>query len=215
MQNQRGVQERSPLLTEVGYIDYSSDQLMNQLWLKLTDHISKGHKSEHTYEMVRNVQEGRWISLDGIELAYAERGIDRVVKLGDRYKAKKEVSTVDVSYDEGTDNALMSGGLVTMDQVSIQAYRSGFVADEFECLEAYESCSSIAKHLRQVNPMYIKEYGIDIIRMICQAYLGYKDALEKLKEICDEDSILGEQVKELCSTEGAIQSNFKEYFEVR
>lgn len=102
-----------------------------------------------------------------------------------------------INFDR-TDSAQDSGergdGL-NIDTVSFSSMRTHTASDVFSQIEEEAEIKSAAEFIKDINKDYIVDEGVDLVQLIHNALDAFPQAIEKLKEICSSNSVVGEQIE--------------------
>lgn len=99
---------------------------------------------------------------------------------------------------ERTDSSSDSGDRVDglcIDDVSFSSMRTHTSSDVFSQIEEEAEIKSAAEFIMAINNDYIVDEGVDLVRLIHNALNTFPQAIEKLKEICTNNTLVGEQIE--------------------
>ena len=103
-------------------------------------------------------------------------------------------------------NQAMRSGGITEDQLAISAIEE--LTDAFEELIDNEELNYAISTIKSLNEDFILDYDVDLVSLIKKAVGGYHSSIEKLKEVCEEFTLVADYVKVILESGATIESCF-------
>lgn len=169
--------------------------------------VDKVYEVENVCEIVQKALEGK-IDMNS---EFKLKAYNETINMGKRrnavQKMKKETFIDFFSSDEDKYTNEVTGG-VTIDVVSFQADTMSEAKSDYDCILDNAELISAINNIKALNEDFIVEYQVDLISLIKKAVQGIPQAVVKLREICEEVSCVGEQVKIILSSGVSISECF-------
>jgi hypothetical protein len=163
-----------------------------------------GHVKEvkYAYDIVNAGMEGRIDFSKEFNLSAYEYRIDNNANLNKYHKRKKE-SFLDESNNEETSQR---GGIQENKVAKLSNSLNNSEAD-IDCILEKSELMTALKLLQGVQDDFLKTEGVNLNFLIKRAVQGVPVAIERLKELCTEFELLGEQVKIILSSKESLVSS--------
>lgn len=153
-------------------------------------------KIEFASEIVLSGLQGRIDLNSEFNIDAYEAAIRKNIRLGVESERKKKVY-LDFSDGDDWDEVIASGGMKS-DVASIHTVEQ--VQDAYEQLLLDEELEYAISTIKELQPILLVEEGIDFIYAMKQALKGIPDAIEAIKNICNEYEVVAEQVHSILSS---------------
>lgn len=165
---------------------------------------------EYIWEIFESAKAGR-INLDRpFNLAKYDAIIRRNGKLN-TYRDMKEfgLKYIDFSRESLDRQDSKANGGITVDVVSYQASVISDTVDDFEKLFIDDELKDAVGYVNALNESFIVDEGIDVIFLLKKALDGIPDAVAKLRTLCEDFPLIGENIKIIISSGQEVATLFK------
>lgn len=166
-----------------------------------------GFRIEHVDEMLTAALNGDINLKKEFNLAGYERAILAREHKNSRVKASKIkfISFADSATE--TESDLRNGGM-TIDEVSYMSSNFSDVKSDFDKFFDNEELQSAVSNIRQLNEDFIVDYNLDLVVLLKKATSGIPQAISKLKEVCEEFKVVGEQIRVILASGVSVDECF-------
>lgn len=188
---------------------YQSEALEDEVLRLFTDMMDKPSMNvQYTQEIIDAARQGRINLNENFNLeGYCYR-ISQNLKMKDsKHRAKETFYFEDDGLDDTQwgSNALQGG--VSMTEIS--ANRFNALAQGFEMLEDSEEFLCAVNTIKALREDFLVSEGVDLVMLIKHAMEFFPQAISKLKSICEEFELVGEQVEIILSSGKDISDYFE------
>lgn len=186
-----------------GAFGYSQSHMISEevlgLFTDLYHQSLNGHVKEvkYAYDIVNAGMDGRINFNKPFNLQAYEYKIENNQKLSKYHKRKKE-SYLDESNNE---EAGQNGGI---QENKILKLSNSFDESEIDGLFEQSEVMTAINVLQAVQDDFLKSEGINLSFLLKRAMQGVPIAVEKLKSLCEEFELLGEQIKIVLSSKEGV-----------
>lgn len=172
------------------------------LFLPLTENPDK--KVEFASEIISAGLQGRIDFSKDFNLDAYEATIRKNQHLLKENERKKKSYIDFVSTDDFEDVA--SSGGIKADFIQLDSIEE--MKDAFEEVILNEELKYAVSTIKSLNSEFISDYGTDLIFALKRAVQGIPQAVEELKEICSEFSVVAELVETILSSKQEVEILF-------
>lgn len=160
---------------------------------------------EFTEEIINAGLEGRIDFTKVFNLDAYEFTVRNNEKMNTEKRRAKEVF-IDYSSTETEKESSLRNGGITMDAVAVSAVEK--LSDAFEEVVDSSELSYAIETIKSLNDDFIIENGVNLISVIKKAVEGFPQAKATLKRVCEEYSIVSEQVHIILKSGRDVNSCF-------
>lgn len=160
-------------------------------------------KLEYAYEIIVGGLRGKINFSSGFNLEGYEMAVKKNYAMALENTKKK--NTFIVMEDDGYEDFIRNGG-TTLDLASVRMVRK--MEDEYEKLLDNEELEHAVETIKALNEEYIKSEGIDLIVCIKSALKGIPDAVNTVKQLCLDNSLVAEYIKVILECKTPVEELF-------
>lgn len=166
-----------------------------------------GFRIEHVSEMLDAACEGKIDLTRDFNLAAYERKILETEYKNSLKKASKIKFISFADSDTELEDDLRSGGM-TINDVSYMNSKMSDIKSDFDEFFDNEELKSAINSIQQLNEDFITEYGVDLVVLLKKAASGLPQAIQKLKEVCSEFTVVAETIKVILASGVSVDECF-------
>ena len=175
------------------------------LFSEMADKPTKGIM--HVEEIINAGLEGRIDFNSEFKLEAYDYTITNNLRLNVEKERKKKTFINFGGSDMETEQALRKGG-ISIDVVSSSASVIEDMRDAFEEVLDDSELKYAISTIKSLNEDFIVDFNVDLITLIKRSVLGIPQAISKLKEVCQDFSIVSEQVEIILKSGHDIEKCF-------
>lgn len=118
---------------------------------------------------------------------------------------RKKKSYIDFSSADDFEDVASSGG-IKADFIQLDSIEE--MKDAFEEVLLNEELAYAVSTVKSINEEFISDYGTDLIFALKRAVQGIPQAVEELKKICEEFSVVAELIETILSSKQEVEVLF-------
>lgn len=188
---------------------YQKEALPDEVLRLFTGMLDKPTKNvEYTQEIIDAAQQGRINLQEDFNLeGYCYRISQNLKMKESKHRAKETFYFEDDGVDDSQYSTYAQQGGVSLTEIS--ANRFNALEQGFEMLEDSEEFLCAVDTIKSLREDFLVSEGVDLVMLIKHAMEFFPQAIEKLKSICEEFELVGEQIEIILSS----GKNIEDYFE--